>query len=98
MHSGHIARHLGASIASRRSVITDIIGRQDITFLIMSPDYTFLIMGSTGHGAGPTSDVLGVGNRPGRFEWPAAKREAVLAHLANEQRLHCFSCAQVRSF
>lgn len=73
MRSARIARHLGASIASRRSAITDIIGRPDITFLIMSPDYTFLIMVSTGHGAGPTSDVLGVGNRHGRYEWPAVK-------------------------
>ena len=74
MRSARIARHPAAPIASRRSTVTDIIGRPDITFLIMSPDYTFLIMVSTGHGAGPTSDVLGVGNRRGRYEWPAAKR------------------------
>jgi hypothetical protein len=94
MRSARIARHLGASIASRRSAITDIIGRPDITFLIMSPDYTFLIMVSTGHGAGPTSDALGVGNGHGR----SAKRAGGICILAIEQRLHCFSCAQVRSF
>jgi hypothetical protein len=67
MQAGHIARHPVAPIASRRSIITDIIGRPDITFLIMGPDYTFLIMVSTGHGAGPTSDALGVGNRRDRL-------------------------------
>ena len=54
MRSGRIARRHADSIASRRSTITDLIGRQGITFLIMV---------STGHGVGPTSDVLGGGNR-----------------------------------
>jgi hypothetical protein len=54
MHSGRIARRLAAPIPSQRFTITDIIGH---------PHITFLIMVSTGHGVGPTSDVLGAGNR-----------------------------------
>ena len=63
MHSGRIALHPAAPIGSRHSTITDIMGRPDLTSLIMGPDITFLIMVSIGHGVGPTSDVLGVGNR-----------------------------------